>query len=59
MENQWQQLRAVLNGELNERDGLSGQFLTACFTAWMMYGRENATASTHFMMHCNALGHSG
>lgn len=26
MENQWQQLRAVLNGELNERDGLSGQF---------------------------------
>ncbi|END09031.1 DEAD/DEAH box helicase family protein [Escherichia coli P0302308.2] len=26
MENKWQQLRAVLNGELNERDGLSGQF---------------------------------
>lgn len=26
MENQWQQLRAVLNGEHSERDGLSGQF---------------------------------
>lgn len=28
MENQWQQLRAVLNGEHNDRDGLSGQFFS-------------------------------
>lgn len=59
MENQWQQLRAVLNGEHSERDGLSGQFLTACFTVWMMYRRENATACTHFMMRCNAHAHLG
>ena len=58
MENQWQQLRAVLNGELNERDGLSGQFFNRLLYC-LDDVRENATASTHFMMHCNALGHSG
>lgn len=56
MDTQWLQLRAVLNGEHDEKDGISGQFLPASCSVWTTIGPERATACMRSMMLCSALG---
>jgi ATP-dependent DNA helicase RecQ len=41
MDTQWLQLRAVLNGEHDEKDGLAGNFLPASCTVWTMIRLES------------------